>query len=160
MSKNEVRLSQLVGLFGPGAMVDLPDRSVIIGGLERWEMREGGWKVIDEPRLQLKLQALLQQRQEIQPEHTLALRTPPLPPKTHGIPPGVAATVFPTWFVSEQVETFQSGGREGRGRQLVPWSRLDAAGARRTYVSQQTGKKVSVTKNMTLTISKPNKSNR
>lgn len=145
MSKNEVRLSQLVGLFGPGAMVDLPDRSVIIGGLERWEMREGGWKVIDEPRLQLKLQALLQQRQEIQPEHTLTLRTPPLPPKTHGIPPGVAATVFPTWFVSEQVETFQSGGREGRGRQLVPWSRLDAAGARRAYVSQQTGKKVSVT---------------
>lgn len=145
MSKNEVRLSQLVGLFGPGAMVDLPDRSVIIGGLERWEMREGGWKVIDEPRLSLKLQSLLQQRSEIELEHILTLRTPPLPPKTHSIPPGVAATVFPTWFVSEQVEPFTSGGREGRGRQLVHWRRLDAAGARKTYVSQQTGKKVSVT---------------
>lgn len=145
MSKNEVRLSQLVGLFGPGSMVDLPDRSVIIGGLERWEMREGGWKLIDEPRLSLKLQSLLQQRQEIAPEQTLSLRTPPMPPRTHGIPPGVAATVFPTWFVSEQVEAFTSGGREGRGRQLVPWSRLDAAGGRKGYVSQQTGKKVNVT---------------
>ena len=145
MSKDEVRLSQLVGLFGPGAMVDLPDRSVIIGGLERWEMREGGWKLIDEPRLSLKLQALLQQRTEIDQEQTLSLRTPPLPPRTRGIPPGVAATVFPTWFVSEQVEAFTSGGREGRGRQLVPWSRLDAAGNRKAYVSQTTGKKVNVT---------------
>ena len=32
MSKNAQRLSQVVSTFGPGAMVDLPTRSVIVGG--------------------------------------------------------------------------------------------------------------------------------
>jgi hypothetical protein len=34
MTKNAQRLSQVVSTFGPGAMVDLPTRSVVIGGLE------------------------------------------------------------------------------------------------------------------------------
>ena len=32
----EVRQSQLITTFGPGAMVDLPNHSVLIGGLESW----------------------------------------------------------------------------------------------------------------------------
>ena len=39
MSKNAQRLSQLVSTFGPGAMIDLPTRSVVVGGLDQWEMR-------------------------------------------------------------------------------------------------------------------------
>ena len=35
----DVRPSQVITTFGPGAMVDLPTRSVLIGGLERWNTR-------------------------------------------------------------------------------------------------------------------------
>ena len=38
MSRDVLRLSQIVGTFGPGAMIDLPDRSVIVSGLDHWEM--------------------------------------------------------------------------------------------------------------------------
>ena len=32
----ELRQSQVVTTFGPGAMVDFPDHSVVIGGLDFW----------------------------------------------------------------------------------------------------------------------------
>jgi hypothetical protein len=55
MSKNAQRLSQVVSTFGPGAMVDLPTRSVVIGGLELWDMRGGTFTTIPEPRLTMRL---------------------------------------------------------------------------------------------------------
>ena len=56
-----LRASQIVTAFGPGAMVDLPTRSVVIGGLDLWHMRErDSWKPIDEPRAVAVLQALEQ----------------------------------------------------------------------------------------------------
>ena len=42
MAENTIRMSQLVGMFGPGAMLDLPDRSVLVLGLEQWEMQGKG----------------------------------------------------------------------------------------------------------------------
>jgi hypothetical protein len=38
----QIRQSQLVTTFGPGAMVDLVDRAVVIGGLEHWGCEEQG----------------------------------------------------------------------------------------------------------------------
>ena len=35
--QGQIRQSQIITTFGPGAMVDLPDHSVIVGGLELWE---------------------------------------------------------------------------------------------------------------------------
>ncbi len=32
----QMRQSQLITTFGPGAMVDLPNHAVLIGGLEFW----------------------------------------------------------------------------------------------------------------------------
>ena len=32
----EIRQSQLVSTFGPGSMVDLPNHSVLIAGLDFW----------------------------------------------------------------------------------------------------------------------------
>ena len=32
----EIRESQVVMTFGPGAMTDLPERSVLIAGLDAW----------------------------------------------------------------------------------------------------------------------------
>lgn len=46
-------MSQLVGTFGPGAMLDLPDRSVLVLGIDKWEMQgKGTFQKIEEPRLQ------------------------------------------------------------------------------------------------------------
>ena len=59
MSKNAQRLSQVVSTFGPGAMVDLPTRSVVVGGLELWEMRGDAFTTIPEPRLTMRLEQLL-----------------------------------------------------------------------------------------------------
>lgn len=44
MTKNAQRLSQLISTFGPGAMIDLPTRSVVVGGLEQWDMKGGAFK--------------------------------------------------------------------------------------------------------------------
>ena len=45
----EARQSQVLQLYGPGAMVDLPGFAVVIGGLDYWNTR--GSDVVDEPRL-------------------------------------------------------------------------------------------------------------
>ena len=34
----EARPSQVLQLYGPGAMVDLPEHSVLIGGLDAWKI--------------------------------------------------------------------------------------------------------------------------
>jgi hypothetical protein len=103
MSRNLQRLSQLITTFGPGSMLDLPTRSVMVGGLDRWEMRQGTWTPIDEPRLVEMLQRRLTSpgpngEPPRMPEGTrLSLRTPPLAKNGNGSgePPGVPVSVFP-----------------------------------------------------------------
>ena len=52
MAKDLLRQSQIVGLFGPGAMLDLPERSVIVSSVDDWAMRgPNAFRTIDEPRL-------------------------------------------------------------------------------------------------------------
>ena len=53
----QIRQSQIVTTFGPGAMVDLTDHAVIIAGLDHW----AGYKdhPISEERLAAKVKALL-----------------------------------------------------------------------------------------------------
>jgi hypothetical protein len=51
MTKNAQRLSQLISTFGPGSMIDLPTRSVVVGGLEEWDMKGTAFTTIPEPRL-------------------------------------------------------------------------------------------------------------
>ena len=52
----ELRQSQVVGAFGPGAMLDLPRHSVIVAGLEHWL---GVGDPIKEIRLVSKIKAML-----------------------------------------------------------------------------------------------------
>ena len=67
----EVRHGQLITTYGPGSMVDLPDRSVVIGGLNLWHHnRDDDSALIDEPRLIAKLRGLLE-------VGTLLLKSPP-----------------------------------------------------------------------------------
>ncbi len=49
MAENEIRLSQLVGYYGPGSMLDLPDRSVLVLGLDHWDQRRDAFRLIEEP---------------------------------------------------------------------------------------------------------------
>jgi hypothetical protein len=143
MNRNVQRLSQLITTFGPGAMVDLPTRSVLIGGLERWDMRERAFKPISEPRLTQLLERRLKDTNRLAPEKTLSLRTPPLPGESdRAPPPGVAVTVFPTWFVCDRPETALGSGRQRR--RLVRWQDLRAEGGRRQFVADD-GAKIDVT---------------
>lgn len=62
MTKNAQRLSQLISTFGPGAMIDLPTRSVVVGGLEQWDMKGGAFKTLPEPRLTQRLEQILKSK--------------------------------------------------------------------------------------------------
>lgn len=132
MTKNAQRLSQLVSTFGPGSMVDLLTRSVVIGGLEQWDMRGPAFTTISEPRLTTRLEQLLKSQGRLDAAAHLSLRLPPVSRDGYdGIPRGVAAPVFPTWFVCEHVETSASGEQITRRRRLVQWQHLDTKGRRR-----------------------------
>jgi hypothetical protein len=144
MARNLQSLSKLVGTFGPGAMLDLPTRSVLVGGLERWEMRERAFKAIEEPRLARMIERTLKEMGRLDPGLSLSLRTPPIASELSARePPGVAVTVFPTWFVCAAEEK-DGSGRDIRRRRLVRWIDLDATGGRRRYALEN-GKKVEVT---------------
>lgn len=50
----EIRSSQVITTYGPGALLDLPRHSVMVAGLDTWRPRGGAFKQhlrIDEPRL-------------------------------------------------------------------------------------------------------------
>lgn len=146
MSKQTVqRQSQLITTFGPGAMVDLPTRSVLIGGLDRWFAPKDSYIQINEPSLARYLENWLRARGRLEEGRSLRLLTPPLASGSWtGELPGVDVTVFPTWFVCERVETPKVGEKTLRGRRLVRWSDLDPGGGRRKY-QHDDGKKDDIT---------------
>jgi len=106
MAENFLRRSQLVGSFGPGSLVDLPDRSVIISGLSDWDQR--GSIEIHEARLVSKLRQALG-------ISNLQLFTPPAHDDAPDAPKlGVGARIFPAWFVTQ--ERAANAGAFGRRR--------------------------------------------
>lgn len=132
MNKNVQRLSQIVSTFGPGSMIDLPTRSVIVGGLEQWDMRGPDFTTIPEPRLTTRLEQILKDQGRLDANVHLSLRRPPTSGDgNHAIAQGVAAPVFPSWFVCERVESPAVGGQTLRRRRLVRWQDLDTRGRRR-----------------------------
>ncbi|WP_428116985.1 DrmB family protein [Candidatus Poriferisodalis sp.] len=78
----KLRPTQIVSQHGPGAIVDLPELSVVIAGIDEWKVK-GSDRII-EPRLEAFLKAS-------------SLFRPPRPsPAAFG---GVPAYVFPEWLV-------------------------------------------------------------
>jgi hypothetical protein len=116
-------MSQLVGLFGPGAMLDLPDRSVLVLGLDHWEMRgKAAFQKIEEPRLQRLLYLRLKDDDRIVGDKPPELRTPPIDKRDPRFPsPAVRATVFPRWFTCEAI-----AGDPPNRRRLVRFQDLEA----------------------------------
>ncbi|HEX7448566.1 MAG TPA: DUF1998 domain-containing protein [Pirellulales bacterium] len=90
----EIRQSQVVTSFGPGATLELPKHSVLVGGLEFWS---AGGDEVHEARLIEKLKRLLGA-----PE--LRLLTPPPAQDEPAAPAtGITCWQFPEWFITQEV---------------------------------------------------------
>lgn len=120
--QGEVRHSQLITTYGPGAMVDLPDCSVVIGGLNFWMYGpDQPPEEIDEPRLIAKLRQSLN-------VSSLRLRKPPIHdvgPGGQQRPGGIRSPEFPSWFIAQVDRTEIFDGKKYRSRPLVEGARLD-----------------------------------
>ncbi len=115
MADNILRQSQLITTHGPGAMIDLPDYSVIVSGLQDWaHLRR---EKIDEPRLTAKLRRLLD-------VPTLELWTPPRHEENARKVAPVGARIFPTWFIVKDARP-SPRNRQWRRRRLVRWDHLE-----------------------------------
>lgn len=103
MTDDVVRQSQVVGVFGPGAMLDLPERSVVVGGLDKWDMRSAGaFQVIEEKRLADLLRLRLKDDPRWNKDELPQLRTPPRAPSDpRAFKPALEAPIFPQWFVCD-----------------------------------------------------------
>ena len=131
MAENIIRQSQLVTTYGPGAMIDLPDYSVIVSGLQDWATLRR--EKIDEPRLTAKLRRLLS-------VPTLELYTPPHHEENATRVAPVDVRVFPTWFIVKDARP-SPRNPQWRRRRLVRWTHLsggrfrDDDGRRKPVVS-------------------------
>ncbi|MEZ5847257.1 MAG: DUF1998 domain-containing protein [Geminicoccaceae bacterium] len=126
-----LRRSQMITTFGPGAMVDLPTRSVLIGGLNRWPGNSQAYEEIRHERQLVRLlESWLREQGRLEPGQSITLRAPPQEPRDPRRPDpyGVEVTVFPRWFVCDLVERIDSLGRNGR--RLVEWPALIDNGKR------------------------------
>lgn len=140
-SNDEIRLSQLIQTFGPGAIVDLPDHSVMIMGLDSWPIAFGNQSMrqIKEPRLANYLTKLLNNTEDgeswLATGVTLSLYEPPLNGDIlagHKAP-AVPAVKYPRWEVisdpsdlsKQELRRFRSGekpkGKKGQTISPVRW---------------------------------------
>ena len=127
--QGEIRQSQLITTFGPGSMVDLPNYSVLVSGLEFWSL---GGETISEPRLTGKLARVLD-------VNSVELRTPPPANDDLGAAAtGITGFQFPEWFITQGLE--DSKGSAVRTRLLVHRKALTKG----KYIDRDKKKKVVV----------------
>jgi hypothetical protein len=113
----QIRQSQIITTFGPGAMVDLPDHSVLIGGLDHWS---GNRRRIMEERLEARVCEQLGLEQ-------VAMYAPPVDVDNEDGPRvGITSFTFPAWFVAQvDNEMFKDpSGKVYRSRPLVHWQKM------------------------------------
>jgi hypothetical protein len=114
----QIRRGQVITTYGPGALIDLPKHSAIVGGLDTWP-RPSDLEEIEEPRLSRKLGILTGLP-------TPKLYAPPPEPNDPREPArGIGAWRFPEWFVVQD----EGGGEDRqRSRRLVHRKALDERG--------------------------------
>ena len=113
----QVRQSQILSTFGPGAMVDLPEHSVLIAGLNQWR---GDRRRVFEDRLATKVAEILQ-------INHVSLYAPPVDEQDPKAPrTGINVFMFPTWFLAQVKETWYDTKTKKtfRTRPLLPWGNL------------------------------------
>jgi hypothetical protein len=111
----QIRQSQIVTTFGPGAMVDLPDHAIIIGGLDHWS----GYKQrpILEDRLAAKVKTLLGWQ-------SVEFFAPPADVDDPNAEiTGITAWLFPEWFIAQYEVKDEATGV--RSRPLVHRNALE-----------------------------------
>jgi hypothetical protein len=129
-----LRQSQVLTTFGPGAMVDLPDRAVLIEGLQGWRFG-GGRDEVHEPRLVRKLRDKLQLP-------SVRLVKPPAFDERPGVRKStIGARIFPTWFLVQEARA-TGPSRQWRRRRLLRWSDLTSTGDFRDDEDRSRRKKV------------------
>lgn len=120
----------MITTYGPGALVDLPKDSAIVGGLETWPGR-GDLDEIHEPRLAARLR-------QASDAPLPGLYAPPAATDRPGEPVrGITAWRFPEWFVVQESagkgpaggqDEAQGGRQRRRSRRLVHRKSLDDRG--------------------------------
>jgi hypothetical protein len=117
-SHGQIRRGQAISTYGPGALIDLPHHSAIVGGLDTWPATSQ-LEEIKEPRLVQKLQMMTGIAAP-------KLFAPPVESNDPGAPAsGVGAWRFPEWFVVQD----EGGGEDReRSRRLVHRAALDDKG--------------------------------
>ncbi|MCA9718155.1 MAG: DUF1998 domain-containing protein [Myxococcales bacterium] len=101
--EGQIRQSQMVTTYGPGAMVDLVDRAVVIGGLEHWNYGREGYQSLDDPRLRRSLiprLKALDPNLDLAPEGYFRL-APACDARDPSPRVGIRALEFPRWFVCQ-----------------------------------------------------------
>jgi len=114
----QIRRSQVITTWGPGALIDLPRHSGVVGGLETWPKVSDLDEIADQ-RLQRKLALIL--------ELPLPrLYAPPPDSSDPSVPKrGIGMWRFPEWMV---VQEKTSGEGQDRSRRLVHRRALDETG--------------------------------
>ena len=95
-------------------MIDLPEYSVIVSGLQDWAALRR--ERVDEPRLVAKLRRILDTQ-------SLELFTPPRHEENAQRPAPVGARIFPTWFIVKDARP-SPRNPQWRRRRLVRWNQL------------------------------------
>jgi hypothetical protein len=92
----QIRRGQVINVFGPGALMDLPHHAAIVGGLDTWKWGGDDRKRrIVEPRLLSKVELALQLQ-------GLAMYEPPADNQEPDAPPsGITVYRFPEWFTAQ-----------------------------------------------------------
>jgi hypothetical protein len=140
MSKDTQSHSQLLFIYGPGAMLDLPDQAVVVSGLD-----SGGWSQTGNSIEESRLTDLLRQLEGNRAATTYpALRTPPVhdEDRNDDISPAVQVRIFPEWFICD-VDHLSGQVPSGETRRrLVRFEDLDWKNDKPVY--RDSGKKNSV----------------
>lgn len=94
----EIRPSQLIFTYGVGALIDLPRLSVIVRGLDDWNMVAGGADRITEERLLRAVQSQLSEVKELRAPPYDPNDKPFLNPFSGATRVGVPVALFPRWL--------------------------------------------------------------
>ena len=114
-AQGQLRRSQVITTYGPGALIDLPNHSAIVGGLDGWPPPTMLDEVI-EPRLSAKLGLLTGVTNP-------KLFAPPANSTDPSVKPlGITAWRFPEWFIVQESDRAQD---RKRSRRLVHRKALD-----------------------------------
>lgn len=129
-----IRQSQVLSTFGPGSMVDLPNSSVLIAGLNSWRFSRDGKREIVEDRLVKKIYERFRARY---PDlTTIKLYEPPEnSDDDSGHRTGIDAFIFPAWFVAQTEDVWESSsGKRYRSRPLIKYDSLQKESTTGTIV--------------------------